>query len=539
MWQGALQKARRGELPSKGPIGYVRSSDQLVPDPDEQARSVVQRVFEQFDRLGTMNAVLRFLVANRIRLPVRPASGPSKGQLDWRRPNQSALQNILSHPVYAGAYVYGRSRQGTKARHQKLSCRVARSEWLVLLRDRHPAYISWEQYEANQERLAQNRSRYSSRCSVRGGRALLAGLVVCARCQRRFRTQYGGPANNPRYSCSANQTLYGDAHCQALVAEPLDNEVVRLTLTALQPSALEVSLQVASDIHKQREDAEAHWRQRLERATYEVERAARQYHAVEPENRLVARTLEAAWEEKLRGQRDLQEEYERFLAEQPKTLTDAERERIRCLATDVPSLWQAASTTDADRKEILREVIDRVIVNVEGESEWVEANIHWAGGHRSYTRFRRPVQRLEQLSTWPQLRRRIEDLLNAGTPVSKIAAQLNVERLRTVDGKPFTERCVRMIMLRQGLRSKRNRSCRSSIRLGEHEWLIGALAKELEVGYGTIHQWIVAHRVEARKLDGRWIVTADAAKRRELTAFQTRRTQRRGNQESSPARATS
>ena len=139
---------------------------------------------------------------------------------------------------------------------------------------------------------------------------------------------------------------------------------------------------------------------------------------------------------KAASQRDLQEEYERFLAEQPKTLTDAEQERIRCLATDVPSLWQATSTTDSDRKEILREVIDRVVVNVEGESEWVEANIHWAGGHQSYTRFRRPVHRLEQLSTWPQLRRRIEDLLNTGTPASKIAAQLNAEGLRTVDGKP-------------------------------------------------------------------------------------------------------
>jgi hypothetical protein len=294
MWQGALQKARRGELPSKGPIGYVRSADQLVLDPDEQARSVVRLVFEQFDRLGTMNAVLRYLVAHQIRLPVRPASGPSKGQLEWRRPNQSALQNILSHPVYAGAYVYGRSRQGTKARHQKRSCRVARSEWLVLLRDRHSAYISWEQYEANLERLAQNCSRYSSRGSVRGGRALLAGLVVCGRCQRRMRTQYAGPSNNPRYSCSANQTLYGDPRCQTLVAQALDDEVVRLTLTALQPSALEVSLHVASDIRKQRDDAEMLWRQRLERATYEAERAARQYHAVEPENCLVARTLEAA-----------------------------------------------------------------------------------------------------------------------------------------------------------------------------------------------------------------------------------------------------
>ena len=218
---------------------------------------MVQLVFEQFDRLGTMNAVLRFLVANRIRLPVRPASGPSKGQLEWRSPNQSCSRN-LSHPVYAGAYVYGRSRQGTKARHQKLSHRVARSEWLVLLRDRHPAYISWEQYEANQDRWRRTApATFPDAACARGPRlarrASSSVPVANADCVPSTVV----PPTIRAYNCSANRTLYGDPHCQALVAQPLDDEVVRLTLTALQPSALEVSLQVASDIHKQREDAEA------------------------------------------------------------------------------------------------------------------------------------------------------------------------------------------------------------------------------------------------------------------------------------------
>lgn len=179
MWQGALQKARRGELLTKGPVGYVRAGNQLVMDPDEQAQGVVRLIFDQFDRLGTMHAVLRYLVNNGVRLPVRSAVDPNKGQLEWRRPNQSALQVMLSHPAYAGAYVFGRSCQSKAAQQQKRSYRVPRSEWLVLLRDRHPPYITWQQYEQNQIRLAQNRSRYGSRCSVRRGRALLAGLVVC------------------------------------------------------------------------------------------------------------------------------------------------------------------------------------------------------------------------------------------------------------------------------------------------------------------------------------------------------------------------
>src|SRR5262249_28795102 len=306
MWQAALHKARRGELLTKGPVGYVRVGDQLVLDPDEQARCGGQLVFDQFDRLGTMHAVLRHLVHNGIRLPVRPASGPQKGQGERRRPNQTALQVMLTHPVYAGAYVFGRSCQSKAARQQKRPYRLPRGDWLVLLRDRHPAYITWERYEENQTRLAQNRSRYGSRCSVRRGRALLAGLVVCARCGRCLRTQYGSRACKPRYSCTSGQALYGEPRCQTLAAQPLDEEVVRLTLTALQPSALDVSLRVAAGIQQQRAEVEKLWRQRLERAAYESERAPRQYHAVEPENRLVARTLEAAWDERLRAQREVQ-----------------------------------------------------------------------------------------------------------------------------------------------------------------------------------------------------------------------------------------
>jgi hypothetical protein len=143
LWQGALQKARRGELASKGPIGYVRDGAGLAFDPDEQARGVVRLVFELFERLGTMNAVLRELVGSGIPMPLRPASGPDQGRLTWRRPSQSTLQNMLSHPAYAGAYVYGRSTQSRQSRQQKRSSRLPREQWLVLLRDRHPAYISW------------------------------------------------------------------------------------------------------------------------------------------------------------------------------------------------------------------------------------------------------------------------------------------------------------------------------------------------------------------------------------------------------------
>jgi hypothetical protein len=183
-------------------------------------------------------------------------------------------------------------------------------------------------------------------------------------------------------------------------------------------------------------------------------------------------------------------------------------------------------------------VIDHVVVNVEGESEWVEAKVHWAGGHQTFTRFRRPVARMDQLSTWPELKRRIQELLEAGVSVPKIAEQLNAEGLRTAEGKPFTEGSVRVVMVRQGLRSARQKSRRDSITLGEHEWLVGQLAKKLEVSYGTIHQWIHAQRVKARQVDDRrWIVTADEAKCQELIAYRAHQRQRRKHHESSSDKA--
>jgi DNA invertase Pin-like site-specific DNA recombinase len=540
MWQGALHKARRGELVSRVPIGYVReASGQVTKDPDQQVQNAVRLIFDQFERLGTLHSVLRYLVNNGIQVPVRAATGPNKGQLEWRCPNQSTLKNMLSHPIYAGAYVYGRSCQNAKTRQQRQRPRrLPRNDWLVLLRDRYPAYVSWEQYEDNQRRLEQNRSRWSSRGSVRCGRALLTGLVVCGRCGYRLRTQYCGSASKPRYDCSAKRSVYGAPRCQSLSAQALDDEVARLALKALMPSAVEVSLQVAQDLHKQREQAETHWRQRLERAAYEVDRAARQFHAVEPENRLVVRTLEAAWEEKLRAQRDLHEQYQRFQVDQPKLLTGEEQEQIRRLAHDLPSLWNAPTTTDAERKEILREVIDRVVANVEGESEWVEAKIYWSGGHQSYTRFRRPVARVDQLSAWTQLRQRLQDLVNGNVPVSKIAEQLNSDGFRAPNGKPFGEAGIRTLLFRYGIRVAPRGPTTRRENLGADDWFISDLANKLRVGYQTVYGWIRNKRIEARQLDdGRWVLTADVAKCRELIGFQSQQRRRRHYHESTSAEA--
>lgn len=406
MHQGRLSKARRGELSFALPVGYVwRSPGEVGFDPDEQVREVVRLIFRKFEEVGTLGGVLRYLARHDIRLGVRVREGPGKGELVWRRPNRVTLQTILKHPIYAGAYVYGRRRVDPRRQHpgRPKTGRVvsAPNEWLALLPDRVPAYLSWEQYEANQARLRANRARVEALGAVRPGAALLAGLVVCARCACRLGVHYDGSGGRHTYECAARRTHYGGPACQHVPGACLDRFVSEQVLAALEPAALEVSLAAVDHLEEERASLDRLWQQRLERARCEAERAARQYHAVDPDHRLVARTLERAWEEKLLAQQNLAEEYHRFRRQQPRVLTAAERDAIRHLAADIPALWDAPTTTAADRKEIIRQIVDRVVVDAQGPSERVRVRIDWVGGGQTEGVVTRSLARLASLSYYP------------------------------------------------------------------------------------------------------------------------------------------
>jgi len=504
--QGQLAKARRGELGRPVPIGYVRRpSGEVVLDPDEEARATVRLIFEQFDRIGTVGGVLKYLVTQGIKLGVRVHSGPAKGELEWRRPNRQTLQQMIHNPAYAGVYAYG--RRATDPRRQRPGHRgtgrivMPREKWVACLRDRQPAYISWDQHERNVARLAEHRSHVAVRGAVRRGAALVQGLVVCGRCGARMATQYRSKGAHVRYQCLKQRTDHGGRPCQGLTARALDAEVSRLALSALAPAALEVSLKVSEDVERTRAELEARWKRRLERAKYESDRAARQYHAVEPENRLVARTLEAAWEEKLREQRKLEEEHERSCRELPRVLTDEERHAIRALAADLPALWSARTTTVEDRKAILRQIVDRVVVNVEGGTEWVEATIHWAGGQQTYTRFRRPVRHTAQLSGYADLCTRLRELKDEGLASPQIAKRLNTEGWRRPHrAARFTRRVAWRLLALTGVTQVRRQDDRSE--LGADEWWVPELAREIGCTADAIHKRIRRGGIACRQLDG-------------------------------------
>jgi DNA invertase Pin-like site-specific DNA recombinase len=518
--QGKLNKARRGELAFALPIGYVRRpSGEVVFDPDEQVQQVVKLIFQKFEELGTLHGLLRYLDKHSIELGVRVREGPGKGELQWRRPNRMTLQGLLKNPIYAGAYAYGRRQIDPRKKQPGRPCtgRVSCQEYHALIKDRFPAYISWEQFEQNLARLKANRARADEIGAVRHGPSLLAGLLICGRCGCRMQVRYGGPKKLHSYTCTRLATDYGADTCQYLPGTPLDEFVSEWLLKALEPAALALSLEAAAHLETERAELDRLWQLRLERAAFEAERAARHYRLIEPENRLVARQLAQEWEGKLALQQALKEDYQRFLQAQPHPLSAAEREAICQLAENLPALWHALTTTTADRKEIVRQVIQQVVVENEGKSERLHVTIEWLGGEQTKGLVNRPVRKLEQLSYYPELVERIRTLASEGLSPKSIAERLDQEGYRPPkQAERFGRQAVYELMRRLDLGKRRRPWSREG--LSEHEWWLADLVRTLKIPDTTLHAWRQRGWVKARRDEatGRWIIWADGAEMERL-----------------------
>jgi hypothetical protein len=394
----------------------------------------------------------------------------------------------------------------------------------VLIKGRLPAYISWETYERNLAQMAANRAQWQG--VVRGGSALLAGLVVCGRCGQRMVTQYPNSGRVKRYACIRLACDYGGPYCQSLSGAALDEQLAELMLQALTPAALEVSLQMAEDLELERTALHRQWQQRLERARYEVERAQRQYDAVEPENRLVVRTLEQRWEAALAEEVRVKAEQERFLAKQPLPLTRHERAAIEQLASNIPSLWHAPTTTAADRQAIARLMLERVVVAVQGDSEAVRLECHWAGGMRTQHDLRRPVARLTQLRDHQALLARVRDLHAEGHKAAVIAEMLNTEGWRPPKRRTtYNASMVLDLQHRIGVpvSPRRSLAARLEKRVPD-ELTIGELAALLATPRVTVDSWVRRGVVTARQVQvgnhGLWLVRVNDA---ELNRLRERR----------------
>lgn len=397
---GIRNKAQRGELYRGQPIGYVRGEGdaEILLDPDEEVQGAIRAVFERFAEFGSARRVWRWFVTEKLDFPHRFHLG---AELRWEPPSYHTIHMVLTNPVYAGAYAYGKTRRehhvDESGAVRKRSRKVPRSEWQVLIHDHHPGYIDWQTHEAILERLASNtrpQPHGAGEGAVREGTALLQGIGTCGACGRRLATHYTGRTSSPGYHCNGKELVEGRQNaCLYVGAVQIDRAVSKAVLEAIQPATIEAALKAAEHLEADHDQALDQRRLAVERARYEAQRAERRYRAVEPEHRLVARGLERDWEQCLKALEEAQAELERRERDRPRRLDDAEQGALLALAQDLQRVWDAPTTTARDKKELLRTVIEEVIVLAPRGEYSIDLTLRWRTGLLTQIELERPRRR--------------------------------------------------------------------------------------------------------------------------------------------------
>jgi DNA invertase Pin-like site-specific DNA recombinase len=464
LYEGRWNKARKGLLRFPLPAGYVLAGDGAwVLDPDAQVRERLGYVFDSFRRLGVVRALVRDLRRQGLDLPIRVTAKEAYGSLIWKVPTLSAVIRILHNPAYAGAYVYGRSEYFSERRSPKTGKASAHvrnvAQWPVRITEHHPAYISWEEFVKNQEHLRQNWGHDENQGVPREGRALLQGMVYCGLCGRKMSVQNRAVKENrsPSYVCGRGYQDGEEKSCQCMTSRPIDAAVVEVFLAAVSPISLQVATQVIDQVEQ---DLIGQRRQRdlqLEQARYEARLAQRQYDAVDPSNRLVAAELERRWNEKLERVAELERAFARVERDAEWNLTAEERSAITELSRDLPAIWSAETTTNQERKQLLRIAIESVQVDGISETGQVEVQIRWRSGTVTSLSVKRTAPGERSLKTPEEAVSRIHKMAPRRS-YAEIATALNRAGLRSAFGRRFTPQHVGYICRRDGLDKRKLRS---------------------------------------------------------------------------------
>jgi DNA invertase Pin-like site-specific DNA recombinase len=499
--EGRMNKVRRGEYRQHLPTGLVRlETGTVVKDPDDQVRHAIELILLKFEELGSCGKVLRYLRQENILLPRRQRAGMFKGQLLWKPPTDSAIYETIRNPAYAGAFAYGRKQVDyTQQTPGKPSTgRLARpmDEWLHLQQDVYPAYITWEQYLANQERLRQNATVFQKRQegaqgAPREGAALLQGLMTCGYCGCMMSVGY---KRTPHYQCGALVKRAGEKSCLWLPGLPIEAVVIQAFFEALRPAQIDALAAVLADQQAERQRLAQQWEERLKRAQYEAQLAERQYNAVDPDNRLVAAELERRWETTLRHLQDTQAAYDRFQqTPMPSTLSPDLRTQLAHLSETLPDVWETLPYDQ--RKELLRCLIARVICTKVAPDR-VEVRIVWVSGHYSTVYAQPPISRLRDLADYESMVQRIEALWREGLNDKQIAAQLTAEGFHSARRPHVPAITVQKIRLEHGWHLTLARS-KNALEL-DGSLTVRGLAKQLELHCSTVYRLIYRGQVDPR-----------------------------------------
>jgi DNA invertase Pin-like site-specific DNA recombinase len=490
---GIRNKAARGELRRGLPVGFVygEADGEVLLHPDEAIVTTIRSVFARFAELGSARRVWLWFCAQGLRFPMQSNTLEA---VEWVTPTYTKIHQILTNPIYAGVYVYGKTQSeryvDASGCVRKRTRKRQREDWLVFLRDHHCGYIDWETFETNQRRIGQNihPRPHQGGGAVREGAALLQGLASCGHCGRRLRVHYTGRSAAPGYHCSGKNIVNGRGeYCLNIGGCQIDAAVANAFLAALAPAALDAALQATEQIETTHQATLVQARHDLERARYQTQRAERRYRAVDAENRLVARGLEAEWEKTLRELTAAETELARREHARPQALTPEQRTKISSLGTDLGHAWTLPTTTDRDRKELLHLLLDEVIITVDRAHYNAHLTLRWHGGLFSeidvaLPRSRPPTIRTDE-DTVALVRR-----LAAHYPDAVIAGILNRQNRKTATGLRFTANRVSSLRTHwkiacfEPAQQKQDGECLTV----EHA------AKVLGLAPSTLHRWLNA-----------------------------------------------
>jgi len=492
---GILSKARRGELETALPVGLVHDpAGKVALDPDQGVQQALQHLFATFERTGSARAVVQAFSDEHLRFPARVRSGERKGELVWMPLRHWRVLRTLHNPRYAGAFVFGRRRTRTTPDGKTTLQELPREQWTALIPDAHPGYISFERFETNQRLLAANAHAYGAERAAgpaREGPALLQGLAVCGRCGHRMTVRYHQRRSSlvPDYQCMGDSIQRGGPRCQGIPGHGVDAAIGQLLLETVTPLALEVALTVQAELEARAGEADRLRRSHVERARQQAELARRRYLAVDPENRLVADTLEADWNDALRALQAAQDEYERASAAAEASLGDKQQQRIRQLAADFPALWANPATPQRERKRIVRLLLDDVTLT---KTDQIHLHVRFRGGTTKSLAIPVPPAAPQARATNPDTLALLDRLLDQHTD-TETAVALNTAGHRTSEGKPFASTNVRRLRRDHELPSHTDRlRARGLLTVDE-------IAAQPGVYTGTIKAWQHAGLLRSEK----------------------------------------
>jgi DNA invertase Pin-like site-specific DNA recombinase len=440
---GILNKARRGELECPLPVGFLYNAQkQPILDPDRQVQESIRFFFDTFRRTGSACAVVKSFRRKGLLFPRRLKKGPNKGDLVWAELPHSRALHLLHNPRYAGAFVYGRSRTRLNPDGHTSYTKLPREQWM-LSKNAHPGYITWEQYEENLRRLRENAQAIGAdrrKSPPREGPALLQGMVVCGLCGSRMTVRYHTRQGRilPDYLCQRDGVEHAVSICQHVVGEPIDQAVGQLLVESVTPLALEVTLAVQQELQARLDEVDKLRQKQVERARYETDLARRRYLHVDPTNRLVADSLEADWNEKLRLLTEAQEHYEQQCQQDRAVMDEQQRARITALASDFPRLWQDPKTPDRERKRMVRLLLEDVTLIRQGH---ITVHVRFRGGTSKTLTLPRPLTAWELKMTPAEVVREIDRLMDDHTD-KEIVGILNGRGTRSGEGKIFSSRII-------------------------------------------------------------------------------------------------